>query len=373
MFFALFLLFVCLFLGLFVCLFVCLVGCLFVCLFVWLFVCLFVCLFVWCFLTSSFSLWMDLHPAGTLLRVDHHLVDEMMKHAAWNHYKERLLTAGATHIVHGSLWAATSMQRTSANYWVFWLFSDFISYQQDSRQCLDRDSPTGQVRLMPTGTSRSTTMNLWQLGSYLEHFSSFLSLLLLTIAYSKNSIADSLDPYEWPVPWLLGHGPAEQWKTVASISCCQPWEPRSGTQDGKASLKVTSKSTNKAIANDWKNAWYAFVTSRIVEFFLQVWSYLSIWGPPKLPPSPSKNRKTNQPLTTWDGPDMHWPTECAGFGFWRYCFGACGSNVLKKYETIMGMYHHFRCVVRRGWISLHRSTVPGIITFLVTPTAIVSR
>ena len=117
----------------------------------------------------------------------------------------------------------------------------------------------------------------------------------------------------------------------------------------------------------------AFVTSRIVEFFLQVWSYLSIWGPPKLPPSPSKNRKTNQPLTTWDGPDMHWPTECAGFGFWRYCFGACGSNVLKKYETIMDIYHHFRCVVRRGWISLHWSTVPGIITFLVTPTAIVSR
>ena len=62
-----------------------------------------VCLFVWCFLTSSFGLWMDWHPAGTLLRVDHHLVDEMMKHAAWNHYKERLLTAGATDIVHGSL------------------------------------------------------------------------------------------------------------------------------------------------------------------------------------------------------------------------------------------------------------------------------
>ena len=85
------------------CFFVCLFVCLVVCLVVWLFVCLFVCLFVWCFLTSSFGLWMDLHPAGTLLRVDHHLVDEMMKHATWNHYKERLLTAGATHIVHGSL------------------------------------------------------------------------------------------------------------------------------------------------------------------------------------------------------------------------------------------------------------------------------
>ena len=207
------------------------------------------------------------------------------------------------------------MQRTSANYWVFWLFSDFISYQQDSRQCLDRDSPTGQVRLMPTGTSRSTTMNLWQLGSYLEHFSSFLSLLLLTIAYSKNSIADSLDPYEWPVPWLLGHGPAEQWKTVASISCCQPWEPRSGTQDGKASLKVTSKSTNKAIANDWKNAWYAFVTSRIVEFFLQVWSYLSIWGPPKLPPSPSKNRKNKSTIN-----NVGWPRHALTNGVRRFWF-----------------------------------------------------
>ena len=185
---------------------------------------------------------MDLHPAGTLLRVDHHLVDEMMKHATWNHYKERLLTAGATHIVHLSLWAATTMQRTSANYWVFWLFADFISYQQDSRQCLDRDSPISQVRLMPTGTSRSTTMNLWQLGSYLEHFSSFLSLLLLTIAYSKNSIADSLDPYVLTVPWLLGHGPAEQWKTVASISCCQPWEPRSGTQDVQCHVTFLSAS-----------------------------------------------------------------------------------------------------------------------------------
>ena len=59
----------------------------------------------------------------------------------------------------------------------------------------------------------------------------------------------------------------------------------------------------------------AFVTSRIVEFFLQVWSYLSIWGPPKLPPSPSKNRKNKSTIN-----NVGWPRHALTNGVRRFWF-----------------------------------------------------
>ena len=119
------------------------------------------------------------------------------------------------------------------------------------------------------------------------------------------------------------------------------------------------------------NAWYAFFTSRIVEFFLQVWSYLSIWGPPKLPPSPSKNRKTNQPLTTWMAQTCidQWSAQVSVFE--DIALGLADPMCWKNNGYTV--HHYFRCVVRQRWISPHRSTVPGILTFLVTPTAIASR